>query len=552
MRRTIPLLVAAAAALQVHAADWQNVATDKGARIDIDRASLLPSDPGKKIVWMRLVMAPEDATREGYHTLKALNRYDCRANRYATIKRVYLREDMTVMREERVESERENAVQNGTADAKLFHEVCQPPTTGDLKKVALQAADAAQKAAKPAGTDAKDTKDPKKAEKVEKAEAQHGAAGAKTAVEPGKDAEAKKPLVDIRPSIRHADLKAEAEASKAEAGDPKHAVKPAVAKADGHAPAKPDKPAATHAEPRAALAEARAHAEKTPPRVANERKAVLAELERARPAHASVPTPAPTKMQLALASPAHGPSVAAPAPAKDSHADTHTGTGHDVHWTYDGETGPDNWGKLKPEWKTCSSGDRQSPIDIRDGVRVDQEPVRFYYKPSGFRVIDNGHTVQVNVSAGNRIVAMGREFELVQFHFHRPSEERVNGKLYDMVAHLVHKDREGRLAVVALLMNKGAGNPNVQTVWNHLPLERNVEYPASTSLDVEAMMPEDRAYFSYMGSLTTPPCTEGVLWIVMRNPVDVSAEQITAFARLYPSNARPIQQVAGRLIKESR
>lgn len=531
MRRTIPLLVAAAAAFQVHAADWQNVATDKGARIDIDRASLLPSDPGKKIVWMRLVMAPEDATREGYHTLKALNRYDCRANRYATIKRVYLREDMTVMREERVESEHENAVQTGTADAKLFREVCQPPTTGDLKKVALQAADAAQKVAKPAEKDAKDDK---------KADA-HGAVDAKKGAEPGKDAEAKKPLVDIRPSIRHADLKAEAEASKAEAADSRHAARPAAAKADAHAPAKPEKPVA-------------AHADKMAPRMASERKAVLVEPERARPApaHASASMSAPAKMQLALASTAHTQAATAAVPARSSHADTHTGTGHDVHWTYDGETGPDHWGKLKPEWKTCGSGDRQSPIDIRDGVRVDQEPVRFYYKPSGFRVIDNGHTVQVNVSSGNRIVAMGREFELVQFHFHRPSEERVNGKLYDMVAHLVHKDRDGRLAVVALLMNKGAGNPNIQTVWNHLPLERNVEYPASMALDVEAMMPEDRAYFTYMGSLTTPPCTEGVLWIVMRNPVDVSADQIATFARLYPYNARPIQQVAGRLIKESR
>ena len=175
MRRIIPLLIAAAASLPTLAADWQNIASEKGARVDIDRASLLPSDPGKKIVWMRLVVAPDVAAREGYHTLKALNRYDCRANRYSTIKRVYLREDMTVMREERVEGERESAVQAGTTDAKLFREVCQPPTVGELKKVALQAAEAGQKA----GT---------------------------------ADAEVKKPLVDIRPTLRHADLKAEAEA----------------------------------------------------------------------------------------------------------------------------------------------------------------------------------------------------------------------------------------------------------------------------------------------------------------------------------------------------
>ncbi len=494
------------AALQSHAADWQNVASEKGARVDIDRASLLPSDPGKKIVWMRLVMTPEDAVREGYHTLKALNRYDCRANRYATIKRVYLREDMTVMREERVEGERDSAVQAGTADAKLFREVCQPPTLGDLKKVALQAADAGQKAAKT-------------------------------------DDEAKKPLVDIRPSLRHADLKAEAEATRASAA----LGHGQDAKAPAHSEAKP----ALKAEPRPA-------ADKTEPaphpaaplhKPAPEAKAPRASAARHTPA---------SRPQLALA----GHAESAPArrtvepPARNTRAsagaDSHTGTGHAVHWTYEGDTGPDNWGKLKPEWKTCSSGERQSPIDIRDGIRVDQEPVRFYYKPSGFRVIDNGHTVQANLAGGNRILAMGRDFELVQLHFHRPSEERVNGKLYEMVAHLVHKDKEGRLAVVAVLLDKGANNPIVQTLWNHLPLERNIEYPASVALDLDSLLPEDRSYFTYMGSLTTPPCSEGVLWIVLRAPAGVSAEQVAAFSRLYPNNARPIQQAAGRLIKESR
>ena len=503
-------MIATAAWLPAQAADWQNVASEKGARVDIDRASLLPADPGKKIVWMRLVMAPEDATREGYHTLKALNRYDCRANSYATIKRVYLREDMTVMREERAEGERESSVKPGTTDDKLFREVCQPPTLSDLKKVGMQAAEAGQKAAK---TEEKDAK----------------ASG-----------EAKKPLVDIRPTLRHADLKAEAEATRATAGAERgQDSKPAAAREETKSHGKPEPKVA------GARAESNSHAVVAMHKSIDDVKALRAPPDR----HGSA-----QKVELALAAHAAPAKAAKPIEpvVKDTHSGSHTGTGHGVHWTYDGETGPDNWGKLNPEWKTCNSGDRQSPIDIRDGIRVDQEPVRFYYKPSGFRVIDNGHTVQVNVSAGNRIVVMGREFELVQFHFHRPSEERVNGKLYEMVAHLVHKDKDGRLAVVAVLLDKGSRNPIVQTLWNHLPLERNVEYPASVALDVEALLPEDRSYFSYMGSLTTPPCSEGVLWVVLRNPVDVSPEQVAAFARLYPSNARPIQQAAGRLIKESR
>jgi carbonic anhydrase len=204
---------------------------------------------------------------------------------------------------------------------------------------------------------------------------------------------------------------------------------------------------------------------------------------------------------------------------------------------------------MKPEFATCSSGKRQSPIDIRDGISVQLDPVQFDYKPSNFRVIDNGHTVQVNVAAGNSIEVMGRRFELVQFHFHRPSEERINGRQFDMVAHLVHKDLEGKLAVVAVLLDRGSVQPIVQTVWNNLPLEKGEELPAKALLDLNNLLPSERGYFTYMGSLTTPPCSEGVLWMVMRNPVSISPEQIGIFARLYPMNARPIQSAGGRLIK---
>ena len=225
--------------------------------------------------------------------------------------------------------------------------------------------------------------------------------------------------------------------------------------------------------------------------------------------------------------------------------------GHSAHWSYEGSAGPQAWGQMKPEFAKCSSGARQSPIDIRDGIRVSLDAVQFDYKPSAFRVIDNGHTVQVNVGAGNSIEVMGRRYELVQFHFHRPSEERVDGKQFDMVAHLVHKDIEGRLAVVAVLLERGSAQPIVQSVWNNLPLEKGDEVAARLPLDMNALLPAERSYFTYMGSLTTPPCSEGVLWMVMKNPVQISAEQIGIFARLYPMNARPIQSASGRLIKES-
>ncbi len=222
-----------------------------------------------------------------------------------------------------------------------------------------------------------------------------------------------------------------------------------------------------------------------------------------------------------------------------------------AHWDYVGGAGPESWGQMKPEFSRCSSGTRQSPIDIRDGIKVNLEPVQFDYRPSAFRVLDNGHTVQVNVGPGNSIDVAGRRFDLVQFHFHRPSEERINGKQFDMVAHLVHKDIDGRLAVVAVLLDRGSAHPLVQSVWNNLPLEKGDEVAARTLLDMNALLPTERSYFTYMGSLTTPPCSEGVLWMVMKTPMPISNDQIGIFARLYPMNARPIQSVSGRLIKES-
>jgi carbonic anhydrase len=257
------------------------------------------------------------------------------------------------------------------------------------------------------------------------------------------------------------------------------------------------------------------------------------------------------EMQLtAPAQPASAVRMAAARPTGSKPANKTAGH-RATHWTYEGEGGPQGWHQLKPEYAKCGSGTRQSPIDIRDGIRVDLDPVQFDYRASAFRVIDNGHTVQVNVAAGNFIEVMGRRYELQQFHFHRPSEERIEGKQFDMVAHLVHKDLEGRLAVVAVLLERGGAHPLVQAVWNNLPLEKGEELAARATLDLNHLLPKDPRYFTYMGSLTTPPCSEGVLWMVMQQPVTLSAEQIDVFARLYPMNARPLQQASGRLIKQS-
>jgi carbonic anhydrase len=223
---------------------------------------------------------------------------------------------------------------------------------------------------------------------------------------------------------------------------------------------------------------------------------------------------------------------------------------HPSPWDYAGPSGPEAWGRL-PGFEKCATGTRQSPIDIHDGIAVDLEPIRFDYRPGAFGVVDTGHTVQVNVAPGNAITVMGRRYELVQFHFHRPAEERIDGRGFDMVVHLVHQDVAGHLAVIAVLLERGSAQPAVQAVWNNLPLEKGEELQADVPLDPADLLPADRRYYTYMGSLTTPPCTEGVLWMVMKQPVQISPAQDAIFAHLYPMNARPVQQAAGRLIKAS-
>ncbi|MDE1928129.1 MAG: carbonic anhydrase family protein, partial [Burkholderiales bacterium] len=237
------------------------------------------------------------------------------------------------------------------------------------------------------------------------------------------------------------------------------------------------------------------------------------------------------------------------APARGA---AHAGAAVAPHWSYEGAGGPQAWGRLEPDFATCASGQRQSPIDIHGGLAVDLEPVQFDYKPSRFSVIDTGHTLQVDVAPGNSIEVRGRRFELVEFHFHHPAEEQIDGRRFELSLHLVHKDAEGHVAVVALLFDKGAANAVLQKVWNNLPLERNQENPARVPLELPDLLPADRRYYTYMGSLTTPPCTEGVEWIVMRQPLTLSSAQADLFARIYPMNARPLQALDGRRIIQSR
>jgi carbonic anhydrase len=223
-----------------------------------------------------------------------------------------------------------------------------------------------------------------------------------------------------------------------------------------------------------------------------------------------------------------------------------------ITWSYEGKGGAEHWGRLKPEYATCATGQRQSPIDLRDGIAVDLEPIQFAYRPASFRVVDSGRNLQVAIYGGG-INLLGKNFDLLRIQFHRPAEVTIDGQTFDMDAQLVHKSEDGKLAIVTVLLEQGAENPLVQMVLNNLPLEKGGEVaPPTQSLDVSRLLPVNRRYFTFMGSLTTPPCSEDVLWLVLRQPQQISPEQLMIFQRLYKPNARPVQPGFGRIIKESR
>ena len=229
----------------------------------------------------------------------------------------------------------------------------------------------------------------------------------------------------------------------------------------------------------------------------------------------------------------------------------HSHAGHE--WSYEGEQGPTHWGDVKSDYAVCKTGKNQSPIDITSATKADLPPIEFVYKPSLLKMINNGHSIQVNYAEGSSISVAGKSYQLVQFHFHHPSEEKINGKSFEMVAHLVHKNAEGNLAVVAVLIKKGQANKFIDTLWAHLPKEEGKEEAvANVNIDASELLPSQRGYYTFTGSLTTPPCSEGVTWFVMKTPVEMSDAQIVKFAHIYKNNARPVQPLNNRVISESR
>jgi carbonic anhydrase len=226
-------------------------------------------------------------------------------------------------------------------------------------------------------------------------------------------------------------------------------------------------------------------------------------------------------------------------------------------WSYEGPAGAEHWGDLDPDYTVCKVGKEQSPIDIRNAEKAELPVIRFEYKSGPLKyLINNGYTIRVNYhdapGRGNFLIVGNKRYQLTQFHFHRPSEEYIRGKPYDMVVRLMHQASDGEVVGVAVLLKAGNANATIQKLWEHMQkAEGKEEEIAGVEVNPTGLLPHDTAYYTYMGSLTAPPCSESVRWFVLKTPVDISTEEISAFAKLYPHDVRPIQTLNGRVVKES-
>jgi carbonic anhydrase len=226
--------------------------------------------------------------------------------------------------------------------------------------------------------------------------------------------------------------------------------------------------------------------------------------------------------------------------------------GH-THWGYTGHEGPESWGTLSPDYSMCKLGSSQSPINIDKAVSVsstDLEKVGFDYHTASSNVVNNGHTIQVNIEDGSTITVDGIEFTLKQFHFHTPSENQIEGKNFPLEAHFVHASKDGTLAVVALMFDNGVENPFIKKIWESMPKEADKTTPLVISAkEINALLPQNREYYRFNGSLTTPPCSEGVRWLVLKNYATISPAQVEEFLHtMHHKNNRPIQPINARKV----
>jgi len=225
--------------------------------------------------------------------------------------------------------------------------------------------------------------------------------------------------------------------------------------------------------------------------------------------------------------------------------------GHKPHWTYAGKEGPESWGKLSPEFSACAAGLNQSPVNIDSTIHAALKPLKSIQKFPAKDIFNNGHTVQINFKAGNMLVLDSAAYQMKQVHFHAPSENTIRGKSFPLEAHFVHADSKGNLTVIGVMYTEGKANEGLAKLWSQMPNEVGEPVVLKNRVIPSELIPENRAYYRFSGSLTTPPCSEGVRWLVLKTPLTASKEQIEAFKlAVKHDNNRPVQELNGRVIIE--
>lgn len=222
-----------------------------------------------------------------------------------------------------------------------------------------------------------------------------------------------------------------------------------------------------------------------------------------------------------------------------------------IHWGYGGSENPTQWGRLSKDFTLCELGRSQSPINITNSsvITSSAAKIAFSYLPSNLEIVNNGHTIQVNYDKGSSVTINGEKYELLQFHFHTPSEHNLNSKAYAMELHLVHRNSSGKLAVVGVMIENGQANPLIATIWENMPTTPMTKLVSDRQINAAELLPSQKSHYSYNGSLTTPPCSEGVSWNLFTEPITFSEEQIDEFQKLYQVDARPVQPNNSRIVK---
>ncbi|MBI1204713.1 MAG: carbonate dehydratase [Rhodopseudomonas sp.] len=219
-----------------------------------------------------------------------------------------------------------------------------------------------------------------------------------------------------------------------------------------------------------------------------------------------------------------------------------------AHWSYEGDHGPAHWGDVDAASKVCSVGSQQSPINIESSIKSNLAPLQISWRNKADMIVNNGHTIQINTPAGDGLKVGADSYELLQFHFHHPSEHLIAGKNYPMECHFVHRNKAGGLAVVGVLMTAGKANAAFAQIAAAMPDKAGDPIKMKAGVDMTKLLPGKRGYYRYSGSLTTPPCSEVVNWLLLREPITVAKADIDAFAKLFPMNARPPQKIDRRFV----